>query len=234
MHCFKYKFVDEDSSDAGDAGDDRKHKNKKAKIAKGAAAVLSPPQLQDRDDTARKKKGAESANAGAEAEDDEVSGFNNKPKRPPAQVTGYRFFSKEVIARVKKSNPEANTQEIVKIIKKMYTYLEEGRRIEYENKAAEARKKQAERRGEAGDEQKEMMEDDPKDQEEDENNTQWRTEGSEPIGRKVRRYVYSRNNKLIDAADGVIVGWLSKEESDYFADASGEPAPIFHVQVSVY
>jgi len=47
----------------------------------------------------------------------------------------------------------------------------------------------------------------------------------------VRRYVYSRNKKLIDAADGVVVGWLSKEESDYFAEASGEPAPIFHMQV---
>jgi hypothetical protein len=231
MGCFKYKFLDEASSDAGN---ESKHKNKKAKLAQGTAAVLSPPHLQGRDDKARKKKGAESANAGAEAEDDEVSGFNNKPKGPPPQVTGYRFFSKEVIAGVKKSNPEANTKEIVKIIKKMYTELEEGKRIEYENKVAEARKKQAERRGEAGDEQKEMMEDDPKEEEADkEDNTQWRTEGSEYIGRKVRRYLYSRNKKLIDAADGVVVGWLSKEESDYFAEANGEPAPIFHMQVCV-
>jgi hypothetical protein len=226
LDCFKYKFVDEASSDAGD---DSKHK--KAKTAKGAASVMSPPQLQDRDDKVRKKKGAESANAGAEAEDDEVSGFNNKPKRPPPQVTGYRFYSREVIAGVKKSNPEANIQEIVKIIKKMYTELDEGKRTEYENKAAETRKKQAERRGEVDDEQKEAKEDDQKEEEEKEEKTEWRTEGSEYIGRKVRRYVFDSRNKLIDAADGVVVGWLSKEESDYFAEASGEPAPIFHMQV---
>ena len=77
-----------------------------------------------------------------------------------------------------------------------------------------------------------MMEDDPKEEEEDKkDNNQWRTEGSEYIGRKVRRYVWDSRNKLIDAADGVVVGWLSKEESDYFAEASGEPAPIFHMQV---
>jgi hypothetical protein len=40
LDCFKYKFVDEASSDAGD---DRKHK--KAKTAQGAASALQPSQL---------------------------------------------------------------------------------------------------------------------------------------------------------------------------------------------
>ena len=68
-----------------------------------------------------------------------------------------------------------------------------------------------------------------KEAEEEEEKTVWRTEGSDYIGKKVRRYVFDARDRLTDAADGVIVGWLSKEEADYLAEASGEPAPLWHM-----
>ena len=70
---------------------------------------------------------------------------------------------------------------------------------------------------------------DDKEAEEEEEKTVWRTEGSDYIGKRVRRYVFDARGKLHDAADGVVVGWLSTEESDYLAEESGEPAPLWHM-----
>ena len=61
--------------------------------------------------------------------------------------------------------------------------------------------------------------------------TEWKKEGSAYIGKKVRRYLFDDRNKPIDAADGVVVGWLSKEDSDFTAEMTGEPAPIWHIQL---
>jgi hypothetical protein len=64
-----------------------------------------------------------------------------------------------------------------------------------------------------------------------EDETEWKKEGSEYIGKKVRRYLFDDRNKPIDAADGVVVGWLSKEDSDFTAEMTGEPAPIWHIEL---
>jgi hypothetical protein len=118
--CFKYKFIDEGSGDAGAEG-----KNKKAKTAKGAVNAGDAAANEERDEKMR-KKGKESGD-GAEGEDGSAA-FQKKAKKPPPAVNGYRLYSKEVIAGVKKANPEAGTQDLVKIIKKMYTELDEGKR----------------------------------------------------------------------------------------------------------
>ena len=118
--CFKYKFIDEGSVDAGAEG-----KNKKAKTAKGAVNAGDAAANEERDEKMR-KKGKESGD-GVEGEDGSAA-FQKKSKKPPPAVNGYRLYSKEVIAEVKKANPEAGTQDVVKIIKKMYTELDEGKR----------------------------------------------------------------------------------------------------------
>jgi len=64
-----------------------------------------------------------------------------------------------------------------------------------------------------------------------EDETEWKKEGSAYIGKKVRRYLFDDRNKPIDAADGVVVGWLSKEDSDFTAEMTGEPAPIWHIEL---
>ena len=120
IDCFKYKFVDEGSGDAGAEG-----KNKKAKKAKGAVAAGDAASGEDRDEKMR-KKGRESGE-GAEAEDGSEA-FQKKAKKPPPPVTGYKLYSKAVIAEVKKENPEAGTQDVIKIIKKMYGELDEDKK----------------------------------------------------------------------------------------------------------
>jgi len=120
IDCFKYKFVDEGSGDAGAEG-----KNKKAKTAKGAVAAGDAASGEDRDEKMR-KKGRESGE-GAEAEDGSEA-FQKKAKKPPPPVTGYKLYSKAVIAEVKKENPEAGTQDVIKIIKKMYGELDEDKK----------------------------------------------------------------------------------------------------------
>jgi hypothetical protein len=56
---------------------------------------------------------------------------------------------------------------------------------------------------------------------------QFRTEGSDYIGKKVRRYIFNPRGKICDAADGVVVGWLSKEESQFETEDSTEQQPIY-------
>ena len=118
--CFKYKFIDEGSGDAGAEG-----KNKKAKTAKGAVNAGDAAANEERDEKMR-KKGKESG-YGAEGQDGSPA-FQKKTKKPPPAVNGYRLYSKVVIAEVKKANPEAGTQDVVKIIKKLYNELDEGER----------------------------------------------------------------------------------------------------------
>jgi len=55
----------------------------------------------------------------------------------------------------------------------------------------------------------------------------FRTEGSDYIGKKVRRYIFNPRGKICDAADGVVVGWLSKEESQFETEDSTEQQPIY-------
>jgi hypothetical protein len=62
----------------------------------------------------------------------------------------------------------------------------------------------------------------------DDYNAQWCTEGNEHIGKRVRRYVFDSRDELTDAADGIIVGWLSKEKSDFFEE-SGKPAALWRL-----
>ena len=228
IDCFKYKFVDESSADAAGAG----CKNKKAKTGKGSAFVGKAPEVDGRDEKARKKSGGSGAGEGEG--DDDGAGFQQKPKRPPPQVTGYRLFSKDVIGDVKTKNPDMTTQEIIKVIKRMYAELEAEKREGYEKNAQEMRARQAARRGEgAGNEENEAPADENSNHEpekaEEEEKTIWRTDGSDYIGKRLRRYVFDARNKLIDAADGVVVGWLDKEESDYLAEGTGEPAPLWHM-----
>ena len=81
----------------------------------------------------------------------------------------------------------------------------------------------------SGNDENEVSKDKNKDDkggtEKEEDSTVWRTEGSEYIGKKVRRYVLGSH----DTADAVVVGWLDKSESDFFAKKTGEPAPLWHV-----
>lgn len=66
------------------------------------------------------------------------------------------------------------------------------------------------------------------DVEEDED-AAWRTEGSEYLGKAVRRSVYEDEADGERWADGSVVGWLSAEESD-FVDAQGKPAALYRVE----
>ena len=65
--------------------------------------------------------------------------------------------------------------------------------------------------------------------EEDEDTAQWCTEGSEHIGKRARRYVFDPSDALRGAEDGIIRGWLSKEDSHFFAPHTGEPAPLWRL-----
>ncbi len=56
----------------------------------------------------------------------------------------------------------------------------------------------------------------------------WRTEGNEWIGKRIRRPVKSRFGQTIDHVKAKVVGWLPKEESDFFDEAK-QPAPLWHV-----
>ena len=60
--------------------------------------------------------------------------------------------------------------------------------------------------------------------------TKWRSDGSEYLGKRVRRYVYDSSQRPIDCADGVVVGWLDNDESDFFPDGSNVPAALWRVQ----
>jgi hypothetical protein len=50
-----------------------------------------------------------------------------------------------------------------------------------------------------------------------EEDNEWYTDGNEYIGKRVRCCVFDSTGKLTVAADGIIVGWLSKEKSNFFA-----------------
>jgi hypothetical protein len=65
--------------------------------------------------------------------------------------------------------------------------------------------------------------------EEDEDTAQWCTEGSEHVGKRARRYVFDPRDELKGAEDGIIRGWLSKEDSHFFSPLTGEPAPLWRL-----
>ena len=71
--------------------------------------------------------------------------------------------------------------------------------------------------------QGEVMDSDDEEGEKDE--TMWRSEGSEYIGKRVRLKFPDSSH-----ADGVVVGWLDKDESDFFPDGSDVPAALWRLQ----
>ena len=99
--------------------------NTMAKTAKGTVAAGDAVSGEDRDETMR-KTGKESGEAG-EAQDGSEA-VQKKAKKAPPPVTGYKLYSKAVIAEVKQEHPEAGTQDVIKIIKKMYGELDEGKK----------------------------------------------------------------------------------------------------------
>ena len=229
--CFRYKFMEEASAAATGVKIGAENKNKKPKTSKSAVASAGDRSVDERDEGARKMAG----DGGADADGDGGAEAFQKKKRPAPQMTGYKLYSKDVIVNVRKANPEATTGELVKTIKKMYGDLDELKRREYESKAESVRMKQAARNtsaaaGGVSDSvltNEQNHEEKPAELEEDKTN--WRSEGSEYIGKRVRRYVFDSRNRLIDAADGVVVGWLDKDESDYLAEATGVPAALWHM-----
>ena len=55
----------------------------------------------------------------------------------------------------------------------------------------------------------------------------WRTDGSDFVGRRVYRTVTSEDG-FLRRVEGVVVGWLSAAESDFF-DECGAPAALYRV-----
>ena len=58
---------------------------------------------------------------------------------------------------------------------------------------------------------------------------EWRTEGSEYLGRAVRRTVFGPDGEPIAHSDGAVAGWLDADASD-FLDEGGTPAALYHVR----
>lgn len=56
----------------------------------------------------------------------------------------------------------------------------------------------------------------------------WRVEGSEYLGRSVRRSVLDATGKPISHSEGCVRGWLDASRSDY-VDGEGRPAALWHV-----
>ena len=59
----------------------------------------------------------------------------------------------------------------------------------------------------------------------------WRVEGSEYLGRTVRRTVLDAGGLVTSHSDGVIRGWLDASRSDY-VDDNGKPAALWHVYLA--
>ena len=59
----------------------------------------------------------------------------------------------------------------------------------------------------------------------------WRVEGSQYLGRTVRRSVLDASGQATLHSDGTVRGWLDASRSDY-ADGSGKPAALWHVYFS--
>jgi hypothetical protein len=57
---------------------------------------------------------------------------------------------------------------------------------------------------------------------------EWRGEGHEWIGKRLRRPVQGRPGRATIFVNATVVGWLSAEESD-FIDELNVPAPLWHV-----
>ena len=53
----------------------------------------------------------------------------------------------------------------------------------------------------------------------------WRVEGSEYLGRSVRRSVLDASGKPISHSEGAVRGWLDASRSDY-NDSEGKPAAV--------
>jgi hypothetical protein len=59
---------------------------------------------------------------------------------------------------------------------------------------------------------------------------EWITEGSEYVGRRVRRNVRGDDGKLAGWANGSIVGWLPADKSDFYCKETGLPSALWHVR----
>ena len=59
----------------------------------------------------------------------------------------------------------------------------------------------------------------------------WRVEGSEYLGRSVRRSVLDASGKPVSQSEGCVRGWLDSSRSDY-VDGEGKPAALWHVYFS--
>eukprot|EP00960_Hanusia_phi_P050952 760518-Hanusia_phi.AAC.2 len=62
--------------------------------------------------------------------------------------------------------------------------------------------------------------------------SEWWTQGSKFLGRRVRRALYddAGEQKVVSAADGTIVGWLPAEVSDFVSEYFKVPAALWHVK----
>ena len=66
---------------------------------------------------------------------------------------------------------------------------------------------------------------------EEEEEAEWRTEGSDLLGRRVRRSIIDGEGafaRVSGFAHGTIVGWLPADESDFISEVTGEPAALWH------
>ena len=59
----------------------------------------------------------------------------------------------------------------------------------------------------------------------------WRVEGSEYLGRTVRRTILDAAGRPVSCSDGMIRGWLDAARSDY-VDGTGTPAALWHVYLA--
>jgi len=81
------------------------------------------------------------------------------------------------------------------------------------------------------------MDEDPKTEEEDVPaaatngaHGEWLVEGSKYVGMRVRRNVRGDDGKLVGKGNGMIVGWLPAEKSDFYCRETGLPAALWHVR----
>ncbi|KAJ1453996.1 hypothetical protein M885DRAFT_618488 [Pelagophyceae sp. CCMP2097] len=62
----------------------------------------------------------------------------------------------------------------------------------------------------------------------DKGDSDWRSEGSNEIGKRVRRSVPDEDQE-VRFADGSVIAWLPSAVSDFF-DAAGAPAPLYRIK----
>ena len=52
---------------------------------------------------------------------------------------------------------------------------------------------------------------------------EWWTSGSEHLGRRVRRFIFSDQGEVLNTADAIVRGWLPAHASNFLTEPSGEP-----------